>query len=480
MPLELPPEAAGLLAFLALVLLPGLAVVRAPWTVVPAVSVAFWVLAWWWVPVGSRDRVLALALVAFGLLASLRLWPRHVVPPPSDYDGPPPPPLVTGPLTGAPPRLRGAPSLVVVGVSLALLFPLFLFEHVPGTEMAFHTTTARVALWRDGLPATYQPLLPLGPFGAHPPALSTLAADVSLLSGLGPGRSVALVTLGSVGLLLLGLYALLATRLRPAGAALAVVLGLAAVRWPGFVEMWGEGTPLLGLGLGVSAAALLLGHASRPSAVAAGMLLAAAALSQPVLALTLATGLGTLSFRVLPRTRDEESNARRLGLALAVALVLAGPGLWRLVRALSPTEAWSVVAGLEVPTVLDFIMGLVLLVLVALLAKWLTDRDSAGAAGPRSAVLTGVGALLLIVRVTVGLGTGQLAPERVRQLEVLEAEHRPLRPVCAPADLIDWVPALAGRPPGQDGAGTPEPWVPPALREEGDRRCPRPCPERLD
>jgi hypothetical protein len=359
---------------------------------------------------------------------------------------------------------------VVVGVSLALLFPLFLFEHAPGAEMAFHTTAARAGLWRDGLPATYQPLLPLGPFGAHSPAPATLAADVSLLSVLGPGRSVALVTLGSVGLLLLGLYALLGTRLRPAGAALAAVLGLAAVRWPGFVGMWGEGAPLLSLGLGASAAALLLGHASRPSAVAAGMLLAAAALSQPALAVVVAVGLVALSF----------SNPRRLALALAVALVLAGPGLWRLLQALSPAEAWSVVTGLEVVAVLDFLMGLVLLVLVALLASWLTDRDFPGRPRSRSAVLTGVGALLLVVRVTVGLGAGQLGPERMRQLEALEAEGRPLQAVCAPAGVIDWVPALAGRPPGRDGGEAAEPWVPPALREEWDRRRSRPCLQRLD
>ena len=38
-----------------------------------------------------------------------------------------------------------------------------------------------------------------------------------------------------------------------------------------------------------------------------------------------------------------------IGLALAVALVLAGPALWRQLQALSPAEAWSVAAGLEVP-----------------------------------------------------------------------------------------------------------------------------------
>ena len=65
---------------------------------------------------------------------------------------------------------------VVVALAALLLAPLAIMAHAPGPEMAFHTTAARAALWRDGLPVTYQPLLPLGPFGAHPPALATLAA----------------------------------------------------------------------------------------------------------------------------------------------------------------------------------------------------------------------------------------------------------------------------------------------------------------
>ena len=135
--------------------------------------------------------------------------------------------------------------------------------------MAFHTTSARLAVWRDGLPLTYEPLLPSAPFGVHAPSLPSLAADLSLLSGLDPGRAVVVAALLSAALLLVGLYALLGTRMRAGPAALGAVLGLAAAPWPGFLAMWGEGGPVLALGRGFSAAALLIGHASRPSAVAA-------------------------------------------------------------------------------------------------------------------------------------------------------------------------------------------------------------------
>jgi hypothetical protein len=37
--------------------------------------------------------------------------------------------------------------------------------------MSFHSLGARLLVWRDGLPSTYEPLAPGLPFGAHAPAL---------------------------------------------------------------------------------------------------------------------------------------------------------------------------------------------------------------------------------------------------------------------------------------------------------------------
>ena len=48
MPPDLAAEARGLLALAALLLLPGLVIVRAPWTAVPFLSVSFWIVSWWW------------------------------------------------------------------------------------------------------------------------------------------------------------------------------------------------------------------------------------------------------------------------------------------------------------------------------------------------------------------------------------------------------------------------------------------------
>jgi hypothetical protein len=464
----LPPEAAGLLALVALILLPGLLVVRAPWTVVPALSVAFWTLTWWWPPLGGRSRVLQAALLLFAVLALLRVLPKHTVAPPPGYAGPEPPPPVTGPTTGVVPRLRSAPSLLVVAVALAMIVPWPLWPHAPGREMAFHTTSARLALWRDGLPATYEPLLPLAPFGAHTPALPTLAADVSLLSGLDPGRSVVAVALLSAGLLLIALFALLGTRLRPPSAALAALLGLAAAPWPGFLAMWGEGGAVLALALGLSAAALLVGHSSRPSAVAAGMLLAAAALAQPLLALTVAVVLAPFL----------GNTVKRLAVALGVAAVLGAPALVRLGRALSGSEAIAALGSPRGTEVVQFVTGLALLTLAALLAHRLARPRVRP--GVLAAALFAMSATILIVSVRVGPTRGQLAPGSLRALARLENEKQPLQAVCAPAELVDWVPALAGRPAGGSRSDRAQPWVPHVLQDESRRSSPPPCVKRLD
>jgi len=71
-PPDLAAEARGLLALGALLLLPGLVIVRAPWTAVPFLSAAFWIVSWWWgLP---RLAFLHGAVVAFALLVLLRLF----------------------------------------------------------------------------------------------------------------------------------------------------------------------------------------------------------------------------------------------------------------------------------------------------------------------------------------------------------------------------------------------------------------------
>jgi len=459
------PLVAGLLALALLALLPGALVVRAPWTAVPALSLAFWALGAWWPPLAGRGRFLAAALLAFGLLALLRLLPKHEVPPPPGWRVPPapPPPGRPGP---RPPRATSGPSLLVAVVALALLAPLPLWHHAPGSRLAFQTTSARLLTWRDAIPATTQPLLPLAPVGAHAPALATLAADVSHLSGLDPAPALLLVVVAAAGLLLVGLFALHATWAPPWVAALGAVAGLAAAPWPGALSAWGEGEGLLALAFALPAVALLVGHASRSSAAAAGMLLAAAALAQPLLA------AGMLLAAAVGRGRRE--GAGRFALALALALALAAPGLWPLAQALSLREVALVARAVRPGEILAFAVGLALAASFPLALLRLADpRWRAGRLA--ASVLAVVGAALLVVRVHGWIASGQLPALARAALAHAAAGTRPLDVLCAPEGVRDWVPALAGR-----EAGEPGPWIPTVYADEWAARTPRPCAARLE
>jgi hypothetical protein len=457
------------LSLVALLLLPGLLVVRAPWTAVPALSLAFWALTAWWPPLASlgRGRFLSAALLAFGLLSLLRLLPKHEVPPPPGWAPPPamPPPARPG---LPPPRLALAASLLVLTASLALLAPVSLWHHAPGPRLAFQTTTARLLVWRDGVPTTAEPLVPLAPVGAHAPALATLAADASHLSGLDPAVSVLLVVVAAAGLLLVGLFALHATWAPPRAAALGALVGLAAAPWPGTLVPWGEGEALLALGLALPAAALLLGHASRSSAVAAGMLLAASALAQPVIAATV------LVARTVAANLSPGEGRSRLALSGTLALLLAAPGLWPLVRSLSPREAEAILLSVHPRELLPFALGLVLAAFAPLLFLRLAEPRSRGERLATAALAT-VATVLLVARVHGWIASGQLPPPVRAALLRVAAETDSLQVVCAPEGARDWVPALAGR-----AAGEPGPWIPSVYADEWALRGRRPCDVRLD
>jgi hypothetical protein len=458
----------ALLPLAALVLLPGLLVARAPWTAVSALSLAFWALSAWWPPFAGlgRGRFVSVAAAAFGLLLLLRLLPKHEVPPPPGWPAPPVPP--TRPRPGPPPPpLASVGSIVVLAAALALLAPLPLWDNAPGPALAFQTTTARLLVWRDGIPATAEPLLPLAPVGAHAPAIATLAADASGLSGLDPSRSVPLVVVLAAGLLLVGLFALHATWAPPRAAALGALVGLAAAPWPGSLAPWGEGEALLALGFALPAAALIVGHTSRSSAVAAGMLLAASALAQPCIAAIVLAGC------TIAAKRDPLVGRYRIVLCGSLALVLAAPGLYPLVQSLSLHEARGILLSVRALDLPPAALGLVLAALAPLLFPRLPARSLSGRAA--TAAIATVATVLLVARVHGWIASGQLPLPVRAALARVARETSPIQSVCAPPGTLDWVPALAGR-----AAGEPGPWIPPIYGDEWARRPRKACEARLD
>ena len=224
-------EAAGLSVLGALLLLPGLLAVRAPWPQVPLLSASFWILSAWWLDLldGSRRRFLVGSLAGLAVLAALRL-PRASKP--------------------IPPRW---PTTLVVVCALARLAPYAAWPVAPGIDMSLHSASTLLVVGRDGLPETSAPLLPIASFGSDAPALASLAADVSLLSGLSAYRSAFLVSAAAYGLLQLALFDLLRRFFEARAAGLASVAALALARAPQSFFGWGGNVSVLALALLVAA-----------------------------------------------------------------------------------------------------------------------------------------------------------------------------------------------------------------------------------
>jgi hypothetical protein len=449
------------LAGFVLLLLPGLVVVRAPWTAVAPLSLAFWALSAWWPPFAAhgRSRFVAAALLAALLLAALRLLPKHEVAPPVGWQ---PPPRLSPPQQPGldPPALRSLPSLLVLAMALLLLAPVPAWRNAPGRHLAFQTTTARLAVWQDGLPWSGEPLVPLEPVAAHAPSLASLD----------PGDAAPWVLAAALGLVLVGAYGLCATWAAAEVAALGALAGLALAPWPAALSLFGDVEALVALVFLLPAAALVVGHRSRSSAVAAGLLLGAGFLAQPVLAAVVV--LTSLAFAVA-RARERRTVFLRVAAIVGFGLATAAPGLLRLARTLSAHEVSAIVRSIRAAEVLWLALGLLGAILPLLALRGPLGARLGARLGSGRVARPAIGAaaaLLVLVRLCAWAGAGQLAPEVRAGLRSAATIVPPLTALCAPDGVRDFVPALAGRPAGEPGI-----WVPPLHADEWARRNRIPC-----
>ena len=299
--------AAGLVAML---LLPGFLVVRAPWPAVPFLSLFFWIASWWWLPSGGRARFLAGALLAFALGSLLRLA-----------------------------RLRPArPSWpVLVAVAAALLRAGAAFVPITGVGTRLDTTAAQLMVWHDGMPASYAPLREAGSFGAHPHGLDAVAADLALLSRLSVPRAAVLAVAAAGGLSVLGLYALLARRLTPGAAGLVTAAVAVTVSLLEAVSGGGDPAWSLALGFVLAAAGPLVSGRTRSGAVAAGAFIGTALMVAPaVVGAGAAAGVvsAALAWRQTPGPA-RDAFLGRLALAAVAAIATGAPYVVRVVAALA-------------------------------------------------------------------------------------------------------------------------------------------------
>jgi hypothetical protein len=201
------------------------------------------------------------------------------------------------------------------------------------------------------------------------------------------------------------------------------------------------------------------------------VLLAAGALAQPVLA---AAAVGLAAAVALARRGPARVLARRLVLALLLALVLAAPGLWPLARALSAREALAIATATRTHELPGFALGLLLAVLAPLVFVRSAERRSTAARAAAAGVAV-LAASLWIVRVHGWVGAGQLSASTRAALSRAAQVTRPLASICAGEGERDFVPALAGR-----RAGEPGVWIPTVYADEWSRRERQPCDTRLE
>jgi len=296
-PFEAHVDLLGVLTLAALLLFPGLVIVRAPWTAVPFLSVAFWAVSWWLLA-GSglgRERFLTWALATFVVLASLRLLK----------------PLGLG--------IPSWPVALIVGVALCRLVPFALWVVDPAPGMSLTSLRTLLIVWHDGLPVSYEPLLPLT-FPPHVSGLEALAADVSMLSGLTPARAAFLVSLAGSLLFELALFALLARFFTAGVSAVTAVLSFSMSAPSGCLSSSPGST--LALSLVVGASSVFCRRTSRSSAVAAGFVLGAALSADGVGVCFLPPALGAFAW-----TWWKGMPIGRYGFALAACLLALAPAV---------------------------------------------------------------------------------------------------------------------------------------------------------
>jgi hypothetical protein len=389
------PDARAAAAALLLVALPGLTLVRSPWRAMPALSLAFWTLTWAWAGPAPRTRFLHAALAVLATLAVLRV-------------------LRPGPL----PRPRRA-HLALAAAVVGAIVPLAVLPVAPGARMPLESLAAELLGWRDGWPASFEPLLPVRPFRAS--GLSALAADVSLLSGAAPHRATVAAAAAASALLVLGCWWIAAWRDGPARAG-AVAVAAAAV----LAASAGSGPGVLAAAFVVHAAILWLDRRGTPSAFAAGACLAAGLAADPATAAVLALAVPLLVAPLRARAPDGRRRARVvLGTALALVLPLAVHP-----PPLAPLEAAPLVA---------------VALVVALAGAW--PMDAKGSPG-RMAVTVAVvaGAAVFVIASPERDGQGPAAGDLAAMIWVRD-HARPLDVVCAPdVPAARWIPAVAARP----------------------------------
>lgn len=270
-------------------------------------SAAFWVVLFWFLDAAGLPFVPAawavVALTAAG--GFLGVW----------RPGPAAAPA-------APPRRGiGLVAAVLLAACLTRLLPVWTQLAPSGADMSMHSYVAALVVEQQGIPASFEPILPFRGVAAYAPGFHTLMALAATIGGAEPLRAGLFVSCAVYALFALAAYAFL-RRFAGPPAALAGAL-LAAFAAPQPQNQFASGTTpsVLALCFAALAGSVLLRAASawgRGEAPLAGLLLAACPLTHSIPAVVLLYCALPLALLGLARANGTERR-RLLGNGLAVA-----------------------------------------------------------------------------------------------------------------------------------------------------------------
>jgi hypothetical protein len=201
------------------------------------VSAAFWAVAIWYQPYLRLSLSTLFVLITLAAVAILAVCRR------SD-------------LAAALGSIRTTPHLLVWGTVFVLLVVASRFAlattRIAGSvgDMTAHTTMAELIFLANGMPSSHEPLLPISDFGQFAPGFHTLAAMLSLLTGVPTYRSAVFALCLALCALTLALYVVLKRLgLAPSFAALGAAGAMMLAHNPQSFAQWGGAPSLLAAAL---------------------------------------------------------------------------------------------------------------------------------------------------------------------------------------------------------------------------------------
>ncbi len=140
-------------------------------------------------------------------------------------------------------------DMLIIGIFLLVVLlrcsPM-LFQTAPaGAEMSMHALSARLISDNDGIPTSYEPILPISNFGVSSSGFPTLSALISLLGNIPVYRSSLLLACLTHALICFGLYVLLLMFFDRNASAAVSVAATFLTRDPQLMIRWGGANILL-------------------------------------------------------------------------------------------------------------------------------------------------------------------------------------------------------------------------------------------